>query len=98
MLKRFSRLLLCCAIALTSGCALVPPEPIVTGPLTAPPPAPPPADALANGAIYQPSAYGTYPLFEDRRPRNGGDFVTGILQEKPYATNNVQTLSNHTSN
>ncbi|AEC19309.1 flagellar L-ring protein [Pusillimonas sp. T7-7] len=98
MLKRFSRLFLCCAIAVISGCALVPPEPIVTGPLTAPPPAPPPAEALANGAIYQPSAYGNYPLFEDRRPRNVGDIVTVIIQEKTNAAKNVQTQTDRSGN
>src|SRR3546814_10923511 len=91
MLKRFSRVLFGCAIDLTSGCALVPPEPIVTGPLTAPPPAPPPAEALANGAIYQPTAHGNYPLFEDRRPPNVGDIVTVIIHEKTNAAKNVQT-------
>lgn len=91
MLKRLSRLLLCFAVAAMSGCALVPPEPVVTGPLTAPPPAPPPPAALANGAIYQPTAYGNYPLFEDRRPRNVGDIVTVVIQEKTNAAKNVQT-------
>src|SRR5690606_39097057 len=98
MLKRSSRFLLCCALAVISGCALVPPEPVVTGPLTAPPPLPPPAEALSNGAIYQPTAYGNYPLFEDRRPRNVGDIVTVIIQEKTNAAKNVQTQTDRSGN
>src|SRR5690606_2173124 len=43
------------------------------------------------GSIYQPTAYGNYPLFEDRRPRNVGDIVTVIIQEKTNAAKNVQT-------
>ncbi|MBF6617800.1 MAG: flagellar basal body L-ring protein FlgH [Candidimonas sp.] len=93
MPKRFIRLLLCCAMAVMSGCALVPPEPVVTGPLTAPPPMPPPPIAQANGAIFQPTAYGNYPLFEDRRPRNVGDIVTVVIQEKTNAAKNVQTTT-----
>lgn len=73
------------------ACALVPPEPIVTGPLTAPPPTPPPASAIANGSIYQPTVYGNYPLFEDRRPRNVGDIVTILIQERTNAAKNVST-------
>jgi len=91
MLKSCFRFLLCAVVALVSGCALVPPEPVVTGPLTAPPPPPPLPAAVANGAIYQPTAYGNYPLFEDRRPRNVGDIVTVIIQEKTNAAKNVQT-------
>jgi flagellar L-ring protein precursor FlgH len=83
------------ALALTlSGCALVPPEPVVTGPLTAPPPAPRPPSAEANGSIYQPTAYGNYPLFEDRRPRNVGDIVTIVIQEKTNAAKTVDTKTN----
>ncbi len=78
--------------ALLSGCALIPPEPIVTGPLTAPPPTPAPLQAeVPNGAIYQPTVYGSYPLFEDRRPRNVGDIVTVLIQEKTNAAKNVST-------
>src|SRR5690606_9688154 len=93
MLKRLIRFLLCLAVAAVSGCALVPPEPVVTGPLTAPPPLPPLPSAQANGSIYQPTAYGNYPLFEDRRPRNVGDIVTVIIQEKTNAAKNVQTTT-----
>lgn len=84
------------AAALTlvlSGCALVPPEPVVTGPLTAPPPPPGPPAAEANGSIYQPTAYGNYPLFEDRRPRNVGDIVTIVIQEKTNAAKTVGTTT-----
>lgn len=90
----FKRLLLAVAAGvavLISGCALVPPEPVVTGPLTAPPPPPMAVTAEPNGAIYQPTAYGNYPLFEDRRPRNVGDIVTVLIQEKTNAAKNVQT-------
>ncbi len=91
MFIRLSQFLLYLSLAVLSGCALVPPEPIVTGPLTAaPPPAPMPA-AEANGSIYQPTSYGNYPLFEDRRPRNVGDIVTVVIQEKTNAAKNVQT-------
>ncbi|HLR13291.1 MAG TPA: flagellar basal body L-ring protein FlgH [Burkholderiaceae bacterium] len=81
------------ALAL-SGCAMIPPEPVVTGPLSAPPPPAPTPQAVANGAIYQPTAYGNYPLFEDRRPRNVGDIVTVIIKEKTNAAKNVQTNTN----
>jgi len=82
-------------LALLSGCALIPPEPVVTGPLTAPPPQrmPPPSP---NGSIYQPTVYGDYPLFEDRRPRNVGDIVTIIIQEKTNASKNVDTSTDKT--
>ncbi|MBV6273171.1 flagellar basal body L-ring protein FlgH [Alcaligenaceae bacterium CGII-47] len=78
-----------------SGCALIPPEPVVTGPLTAEPPMPPTSTMVqANGSIYQPTAYGNYPLFEDRRPRNVGDIVTIIIQERTNAAKNVATATN----
>ncbi|HUG59316.1 MAG TPA: flagellar basal body L-ring protein FlgH [Candidimonas sp.] len=93
MFKRFSLFLFCMVVAVLSGCALVPPEPIVTGPLTAAPPPPPMPVAQANGSIYQPTAYGSYPLFEDRRPRNVGDIVTVVIQEKTNAAKNVQTTT-----
>ncbi|KDC28043.1 putative lipoprotein, partial [Bordetella bronchiseptica F2] len=42
MLKTVLRLPACAALlALAAGCAMIPPEPVVTGPLTAPPPPPP---------------------------------------------------------
>lgn len=85
-----SRLALCSVLAL-SGCALIPPEDVVTGPLTAAPPPTVPAAVVANGSIYQPSAYGNYPLFEDRRPRNVGDIVTIMIQERTNAAKNVST-------
>ncbi|MFA7437626.1 flagellar basal body L-ring protein FlgH [Castellaniella sp.] len=82
------------ALAGLAGCALVPPEPIVTGPLTAMPPPAPAPEAVANGSIYQPSTYGHYPLFEDHRPRHVGDIVTVIIQEKTHATKSVDTSTN----
>lgn len=80
------------AAAVLGGCAMIPPEPIVTGPLTAEPPSPY-AMPLAepNGSIYQPTAYGNYPLFEDRRPRNVGDIVTIVIQERTNAQKRVAT-------
>jgi|TARA_R100001143_G_scaffold63353_1_gene69878 flagellar L-ring protein precursor FlgH len=75
------------------GCAMIPPEPIVTGPLTAPPPPMVTTAPQANGAIYQPTAYGNYPLFEDRRPRNVGDIVTILIQERTNAAKRVSTES-----
>ncbi|MGE4368201.1 MAG: flagellar basal body L-ring protein FlgH [Burkholderiaceae bacterium] len=86
------------AVLIVSGCALVPPEPVVTGPLTAPPPMPVAVPSVeANGAIYQPTAYGSYPLFEDRRPRNVGDIVTVVIQERTNAAKNVQTTTDRNS-
>src|SRR5690606_22561998 len=96
MLKRVFRLVSCLALIVASGCALVPPEPVVTGPLTAQPPLPSMPAAEANGSIYQPTAYGNYPLFEDRRPRNVGDIVTVVIQEKTNAAKNVQSSTNRT--
>lgn len=82
-------------VVLVQGCALIPPEPVVTGPLTASPP-PVTTAPEANGSIYQPGAYGNYPLFEDRRPRNVGDIVTIIIQERTNAAKSVSTESNRT--
>src|SRR5690554_1671717 len=95
-MRNFFRLCLCSLLAaVATGCAMIPPEPVVTGPLTAPPPAMAQAPApQANGAIYQPTAYGNYPLFEDRRPRNVGDIVTVVIQERTNAAKNVATSSN----
>src|SRR5690606_16775283 len=85
-------------LAVMSGCAMIPPEPVVTGPLTATPPVQQMTQVEANGAIFQPTAYGNYPLFEDRRPRNVGDVVTIIIQERTNAAKNVATSTNRTSN
>lgn len=97
MLRRFCYGLVVVVTMVVSGCALVPPEPVVTGPLTAMPPPQPMPTAVANGAIYQPTAYGNYPLFEDRRPRNVGDIVTVIIQERTNAAKNVQTTTDRSS-
>lgn len=91
MFFRQLRLVFAFVLAVLSGCAMIPPEPVVTGPLTATPPEQTMPAATPNGAIYQPTAYGSYPLFEDRRPRNIGDIVTVIIQEKTNASKNVQT-------
>src|SRR5690606_6193915 len=94
-MRNVLRLFISSLIALlATGCAMIPPEPVVTGPLAAPPPpvAQTPAP-LANGAIYQPTAYGNYPLFEDRRPRTVADLVTVVIQERTNASKNVATSS-----
>ena len=91
MWLKVSRLCVMAMAAMLGACAMVPPEPIVVGPLSAPPPAPMPPQAVANGSIYQPTAYGNYPLFEDRRPRNVGDIVTIMIQEKTNAAKSVST-------
>ena len=88
----FRRIALFMAAAVLGGCAMIPPEPIVTGPLTAEPPSPYTMPlAEPNGSIYQPTAYGNYPLFEDRRPRNVGDIVTIVIQERTNAQKRVAT-------
>lgn len=84
--------------AVLGGCAMIPPEPIVTGPLTAEPPdAYSMPLAVPNGSIYQPTAYGNYPLFEDRRPRNVGDIVTIVIQERTNAQKSVGTSTERSS-
>src|SRR5690606_15207219 len=94
----FCRYIAIFAVAILGGCAMIPPEPIVTGPLTAEPPSPyamPMAEP--NGSIFQPTAYGSYPLFEDRRPRNVGDIVTVVIQEKTNAQKRVATSTERNS-
>lgn len=86
-----ARLLMLAPLLAAGGCALIPPEPIVVGPVSAPPPAPAQPLAVPNGAIYQPTAYGSYPLFEDRRPRQVGDIVTIVLNENTNAAKSVAT-------
>lgn len=93
-LGRGLALVLACMLLLISGCALVPPEPVVEGPTTAVPPPPEAPRAVPNGSIYQPTAYGSYPLFEDQRPRNIGDIVTIVLEERLNATKSVSTTTN----
>jgi len=92
----FVRLLLSALLTLVSACSLVPPEPIVIGPTTAPPPAPVVPAPRPNGSIYQPTSYGNYPLFEDRRPRNIGDIVTIVLNERTNAAKNASTNTTRT--
>ncbi|QDJ47611.1 flagellar basal body L-ring protein FlgH [Bordetella hinzii] len=91
MLKTVARSMAGLLMALSAGCAMIPPEPVVIGPTTAPPPMPAPPSGRPNGSIYQPTAYGNYPLFEDRRPRNVGDIVTVMLEEKTNAAKGVST-------
>ncbi|MFT4190773.1 MAG: flagellar basal body L-ring protein FlgH [Comamonas sp.] len=79
------------ALAGLAGCALIPPEPVVTGPVSALPPQPQQQVAAPRGSIYQPAVYGSYPLFEDRRPRNIGDTVTVVLSESTRAAKDVAT-------
>ncbi|GAA5234026.1 flagellar basal body L-ring protein [Verticiella sediminum] len=88
---RAARAAIALGLAVLGGCAIVPPEPIVLGPMSAPPPARELALAVPNGSIYQPVAYGSFPLFEDRRPRNVGDIVTVVLNERTNAAKNVST-------
>src|SRR5690606_32509103 len=85
------------AVLLLSGCAMVPPEPLVEGPLTALPAERFPQVAIPNGSIYQPGALGNFPLFEDRRPRNVGDIVTVLLSERINAAKNVSTSTSRNS-
>src|SRR5690554_2041315 len=93
----FRRLSVFFAAAVLGGCAMIPPEPIVTGPLTAEPPGYVMPTAEPNGSIYQPTAYGNYPLFEDRRPRNIGDIVTIVIEERTNAQKRVATSTERTS-
>ncbi len=80
------------------GCAMVPPEPVVLGPMTAEPPPRQMPQAVPNGSIYQPTSYGSYPLFEDQRPRNVGDIVTIVLEERTNAAKNVGTRTSRNGN
>ena len=67
--------------AMLAGCGTTP-ESIIEHPTTARP-QPAPAPAVANGSIYQASAY--RPLFEDRRARMVGDMVTITISESTSA-------------
>lgn len=93
----FVRAALAAVFLSLAGCAMIPPEPIVTGPLSAPPPPPAMPVGIPNGSIYQPTIYGSYPLFEDRRPRNAGDIVTIVLNERTTANRGVATATNRSS-
>ncbi|HEY0184844.1 MAG TPA: flagellar basal body L-ring protein FlgH [Rhodopila sp.] len=84
-------------LLVVAGCSVIPPEPIVKGPTSALPPARPMTPEASSGAIFQPTVYGNYPLFEDARPRNVGDVVTVLLQENTAAAKNVATDTSRTS-
>jgi flagellar L-ring protein precursor FlgH len=98
LIMSWPRLVAILALLLSvAGCSVIPPEPIVTGPTTALPPARPMTPSASSGAIYQPTVYGNYPLFEDMRPRNVGDVVTVLLQENTAAAKKVATDTSRTS-
>ncbi|WKU20799.1 flagellar basal body L-ring protein FlgH [Advenella alkanexedens] len=85
-------------IALASGCAMVPHPKIVEGPLTATPtPAVRDMNVEPDGSIFQAGRAGMFPLFEDRRPRNVGDIVTVVIEEKTNASKRVATTTNRNS-
>ena len=85
-------------IAMASGCAMVPHPKIVDGPLTAvPTPAVPNINQEPDGSIYQAGRAGSFPLFEDRRPRNVGDIVTVVIEEKTNASKRVATSTDRQS-
>ena len=70
------------ALVALSACAQLPRKNVVEGPTSAPPqPLPPPP---ADGSIFRASY--TKPLFEDRRPRQIGDILTVVLDEKVSAS------------
>ncbi len=84
----WGRLALMFIVVLAAGCAQLPREPLVHQPMTAR------ADAMggvqarpATGAIFQDSGRGIA-LFEDRRPRNIGDILTIVINEKVNASKN----------
>jgi flagellar L-ring protein precursor FlgH len=92
------RLFIAALPLLLAACSLVPPEPVVLGPTTAIPPAPAMAVGMPTGSIFQHGAYGSYPLFEDPRPRNVGDVVTIVLEERTNAVKNVNTNTDRSGN
>jgi flagellar L-ring protein FlgH len=79
------------ASLLATGCAQIPVEPLVHQPMTARAKAARPADATP-GAIYQAGGRGNA-LFEDRRPRNVGDILTIVINEKADASKNSATTA-----
>jgi len=89
-----ARLLALLPVLCLNACAVMEPDPVVTGPLTAAPAAPKPTAPEPNGAIYQVASHGQRPLFEDRRARHIGDIVTVLIQERTNAAKNVATSTN----
>jgi len=83
--KTWTGLALVTVVAMLTGCAQLPREPMVAQPMSAR--AEPRPVAPVNGAIYQ-SGYAAQALFEDRRPRNVGDILTIIVSENVNATKN----------
>ncbi len=89
------RLLPAAALLLLSGCALVPPQPLVGGATSAVPAQQ--SSVAASGSIFQPGeamSYGYQPVFEDRRPRNVGDTLTIVLQENVSASKTSSASAN----
>ena len=73
------------SVALLTGCAQMPREPLVHQPMTARIGAQEPAPAAVNGAIYR-TGSGALALFEDRRPRHVGDILTILVSENVNAS------------
>lgn len=98
-MQRFNKVAIAVvASCVVTGCGLIPPDPVVTGPLTAAPTPPMKLDPTKKptGSIMGQSLGVSYPLFEDRRPRNVGDIVTIVIEEKTNAAKNVSTSTNKT--
>ena len=88
MIKGTRLLLAGIGIALATGCAQIPRDPLVHQPMTArAEPQPISAARAASGSIFQETNRGIA-LFEDRRPRNVGDILTIVISEKVNASKN----------
>ena len=80
------------AVVALCGCLASVPATQVHQPMTArPAPVPQPQVNTSNGSIYQAAFgaqpfYGYRPLFEDRRPRNIGDTLVILINEKTAAS------------
>ncbi|SOZ19117.1 flagellar basal body L-ring protein FlgH [Cupriavidus taiwanensis] len=83
------------AMLATSGCALMPREPLVQMPTTAR--AEPRPIGPGTGSIFA-SSYAGNPLFEDRRPRNVGDILTIVITENVNASKNSGTNASRNGN
>ncbi|MDQ0568620.1 flagellar L-ring protein precursor FlgH [Variovorax paradoxus] len=89
------RLVLPVAVALASGCAQIPREPLVHQPMTARAENVASAPRRATGAIFQDGPGGSA-LFEDRRPRNVGDILTIVISERVNASKNSGATASRT--